>query len=357
MISPFWTTVRSLQDAPDMRGIITALLVTGCAAQPSAPVGIDPGESGDIDNGKGDGISGIPDVHCAGTPDAGAAGKFRHFGSKVIADLGDARHRGIDTIAIASGDTQIVAGDLSYGITDKALEDEDVDVFACRAGSWQALGSARSDDEGHFEIKLGGDHRLPIGMRDMYLSVRGDRSGVAFLAYVADDGAPLAVSDVDGTLTSSENAFGETIILGISVDIQPNAPAAFQTLADRGYQPVYLTARSRAWTEVTRQWLADNGMPRGPLRLAPHTLLPGSGTADYKAQTLASFTGFELALGNGNRATDIDAYTQAGVAPDRITIKLPEFADEVQAHLDAGDAIGIDDYSQLQALAERFPAR
>jgi hypothetical protein len=59
--------------------------------------------------------------------------------------------------------------------------------------------------------------------------------------------------------------------------------------------------------------------------------------------------GFELAAGVGNRATDVTAYTDAGVAADRIFIELPEFADEVQPLIDAGDALGFTSYAELAA--------
>jgi hypothetical protein len=99
------------------------------------------------------------------------------------------------------------------------------------------------------------------------------------------------------------------------------------------------------FTNDTREWLAKKGMPRGALRLAPGVLLPGSATVDYKTRTLDELAAeLPIALGVGNRASDIEAYTNAGVAPDRIFIKLPEFADEVAARLQAGEAIGFPAY-------------
>ncbi|HEU0034622.1 MAG TPA: hypothetical protein VFQ53_28555 [Kofleriaceae bacterium] len=328
---------------------------TACANAPVGDVGLDPDEAGDIDAGKGDSAFGIPDVACADAPVTAPATAFRHTSSKLTAALGDPRHRGVDLIASASAETQWIEGDASYGTFDKALEDEDVDIYACRADAWQLVGSVRTDDEGQFALALGGDDRLPLGLRDMFVSVRGDRTGAKFLALVDHGGAALAVTDVDGTLTSSEAAFGGTIILGLDVGIHDGAPAAFGALADRGYQPVYLTARSRAWTEVTRQWLATKGMPRGPLRLAPHTVLPGSATVDFKAGALTALTGYELALGNGNRASDIEAYQRAGIPADRIFVKLPEFTLELQPHLDAGEAVGYEHYDELRAIAEQLP--
>nr|HEX4314969.1 hypothetical protein [Kofleriaceae bacterium] len=343
-----------------MRPFVVGLVLAGCAASPSQPVGLDPGEGGDIPptsggkaDGPGDGSSnpGVPDVRCDGVPDAGPAGDFHHFSSSVISALGDPRHRGFDLVAPASADPQSIEGWLSYTIADKALEDEDVDLFACRDGAWQPIGTARSDDEGHFALQLSGDARMPIGMRDMYASVVGDRTGTEFLAYVAPDGTPLIVSDVDGTLTSSENAFFETIALGLEPDQQPGASDAYSDAATRGYQLVYVTARGNQYTDDTRQWLVDQGFPRGPVRLADSFLtLPGADTIDYKTSTITALgDGLTIAAGVGNRDSDITAYTNSGVEADHIFIKLPEYQGECQADLDAGKAIGFDAYADLES--------
>jgi phosphatidate phosphatase PAH1 len=327
-----------------------ALALCACSTTSSPPVTVDPGESADAPSGKADSAFAIPDVHCSGEPDAGPAGDFRHFSSELIAAAGDPLHRGFDVVAPASADPQVISGWTSYSIIDKALEDEDVDVFACRASQWKKIGRARTDDEGHFTLTLSGSARLPIGMRDLYLSVVGDRSGAGFLAYVAPDGAPLVASDVDGTLTASENAFLESLALGGTPGEQAGASDAFQRIVTAGYPIVYVTARGNRYTADTRQWLADLGFPRGPVRLADaFVTLPGQDTIDYKTTTLQALgDGLTLFAGIGNRDTDITAYTTAGVSADHIFIKLPEYIDEVKADLAAGKAIGFSDYVSLR---------
>lgn len=319
--------------------IAACLLIAACTS--AGPVAVDPDEVTD-DRKSDTAKAALPDVQCAGTPDAGATRKLRHFSSRLIVALGGARHRGLDLVATADDAEQVIRGEISYTLADKALEDEDVDVFACRAGAWKKLGSARTDDEGAFALTLDGSDRLPIGMRDMFVSVAGDRTGARFLALVADADTELAVSDVDGTLTSSENAFVGGVV-GLDVGIHDGAAVGWQHVVSTGRVPTYVTSRARVFTEDTRTWLAANGMPRGPLRLAPQLLLPGSSTADFKAQTLAALP-LPLAAGVGNRATDIDAYTNAGIPADHIFIKLPEFTEEVAAKLSAGEAVGFDAY-------------
>ncbi len=344
-----------------MRVLFASLLFAACATTPTQPVTVDPSEAGDGDGGKADGPGAtvqVPDVRCSGTPDAGPAGDFNHFSSSVISDLGDPRHRGFDLVAGASADSQSIEGWISYTIADKALEDESVDLFACRAGAWTSIGSATTDGEGHFALALAGDARLPIGMRDIYVSVTGDRTGTSFLAYVAPDDQPLIVSDVDGTLTSSENAFFETIALGIEPDAQPGAADAYQAATNRGYQLVYVTARGNQYTGDTRTWLADKGFPRGPVRLSPSFItLPGGDTIDYKTSTVGALA-LPVQWGVGNRASDITAYTNVGLAGDAIFILSAEYASEVQAPIAAGAAVGLASYDDLRTMyVATLPAR
>jgi hypothetical protein len=326
------------------------LLATTTACDPEPPVTVDPLEASD---GKADSLTKkIPNVRCSGTPNAGATGDWRHFKSRLIS-LASPKHRGIDLAASANDATQTVAGDLSYGITDKALEDEQVDLFACRAGQWRAIGSAISDGEGGFQLGLGGGARLPIGLRDMYLSVSGDRTGTRFMALVAPAGTRLVVSDVDGTLTSSENAYPESLLTGDAVDAKPYAARFLRAVAARGYVPVYLSTRGRAFTGDTRDWLGGQGFPRGILRLAPGLLtLPGSPAESYKEGALDGLgaSGLHVAIGLGNRDSDAEAYQHAGVSGDTTFLNTSEFADEVQPFIDNGSAVGFEDYSELMPI-------
>jgi phosphatidate phosphatase PAH1 len=316
-------------------------VLAGCAAD-SAAVTTDPTEATSEVSGRR-----LPDIRCSGSPDTGAAGRWRHIGSYLSSHAGAPRHRGIDLVTSATAESQTIQGEISYGIEDKALEDEWVEVYACRSGAWVHVGNALTDDEGRFALTLSGGARLPVGQRDVFISVFGDRSSTRALAMVVPDGRALAVSDVDGTLTESENAFPESLVTGADVAAQPGAAAALRTLAARGYPIVYLTARGRYFTADTRDWLAANGFPRGALRLADSIVtLPGSATVDYKTQSMRDL-GLPVSIGIGNRASDVEAYTNVGVSSDRIFIHLPEFSDELQGPLGDGDAVGVTDYNDV----------
>lgn len=328
--------------------LLVSTLAAGCAASPGA-VGFDPSEGGSA--GKADGtLASVPDIRCSGTPDTGDANGFEHFKNEIISRAGDPRHRGFDLVTNASAATQTLEGSISYTFADKALEDEFVDVFACRAGTWKQVGAATTDGEGHFAVDLVAADRLPIGMRDLYVSVVGDRSGVGFIGYVAPDDSPLIVSDVDGTLTSSENAFLETIVLGREPGARDGAARAYDAVTNKGYQLVYVTARGSQYTEATRRWLDHKSFPRGPVRLSPSFVtLPGGDTIAYKTTTITALADkLPIVAGVGNRKSDVTAYASSGVAANRIFVEMPDYASEVQPDLDAGRAIGFTTYDDLR---------
>lgn len=286
---------------------------------------------------------------CAGSPN-GSRTKFRHTRSRILAKIGSPRHRGLDLIAAEGDENQTLGGKLAYTKTDKDLEDEDVEVFACVGKRWRAVGTSRTDDDGRFELTLAGDARLPVGLTDLYAHVPGDGTGVWFVGFVAAHGEQVIVSDIDGTITGSENAVFRAAMLGDDIPHQPGAPEVF---AQSGKTVIYVTARGDQLTQMTRQWLEAHGFPRGPMRLAKSWLtLPGKRTVDLKASTLDSLN-VPIAAGVGNRASDIAAYRNAGLTPDRIFINLPEFTNEVRAPLAAGEATAFDHYADLRKPLRR----
>ncbi|MDX2089155.1 MAG: hypothetical protein SFX73_14960 [Kofleriaceae bacterium] len=278
-------------------------------------------------------------------------GEWRHTGSSLLAAVGDPHHRGRDLVAATTDATQVFDGKLTYGPTDKDLQDEDVDVYACFDDTWRSLGTARTDDDGRFTLTLTGERRLPAGLRDLYLSVVGDRTGARALALVAPAAQRVLVSDIDGTLTESENEYPVALATGTDTDVHPHAAEAFRDAAAKGIVPIYISARGDRFTQDTRDWLAANGFPRGPIHL-PRSIvtIPGEDTIAFKTAALDLVEPFELVAGIGNRATDVAAYKDAGLPPGRILIKLDEFAEELAADLAAGRATGFPSYDQLPAL-------
>lgn len=291
------------------------------------------------------------DTTCQDVPRTAAPRGFRHRVSQIKARLGEPWHRGVDVITSTTTPAQRVEGHLGYG-ADKSLEDEDVELYACITDAWTPIGEARTDDDGQFAVELAADRRLPPGLHALYASVVGDRTGVGFLAYVAPADARVVVTDVDGTLTGSEDGIVRAVVFGSTLTAQPDAGGAFQQLVHAGFQPVYLTSRPRGLTELTRRWLADHGFPPGPLVLAPGITLPGRPSLEHKTTELARLRNRQvpLTVAIGNRATDVVAYTRAGIPGERIFMKGPEFEPELDAYVSSKGATEFVRYAALPDL-------
>jgi len=315
--------------------LLPLLLAAGCALNAELPP----------DNAGMRASSGVS-THCASGPDA-EVGKFRHLRNRMVAKIGDPRHRGNDLIAVESDEKQTVSGKLAYTAADKDLEGEDVWLFACVDDEWKPLGTSRTDKAGRFGLTLTSSSRLPAGMRDLYAHVVGDGTGVRFLAYVAKLGESVIVSDIDGTITESENAIINTVLFGDDIGHRRGAP---QTFAQSGRTIVYLSSRGDQYTEVTRRWLRAHGFPPGPIRLARAAITkPGKHTVEFKTQALRAF-GVPIHAAIGNKPSDVESYTNVGVPAGRIFVKLPEFETDLREDLEARRATGFNDYRALPAM-------
>ncbi len=273
---------------------------------------------------------------------------FRHKRSKLIAKAGSPNHRGVDVIASEDDKSQRITGKLAHGKIDKDIDDEDAEIFACQDnGTWKSLGVVRTDDDGRFAMILG-DNKLPVGMRDLYVASLGDASGAYFVGYVASRGTGIVVTDVDGTISWSENSIIKTVA-SRDHDIK-HRPSAPEALSKVKYPIVYVTARGDVWIDVTRKWLERHGFPRGLLRLSYGAFAkPGSSAIKYKTSTLRALP-VAVAAGIGNRKSDITAYSTIGLAGTQIFIHLPEYAKEVKKDIADGKAVGFSDYAKLPDL-------
>ncbi len=332
-----------------------------------ADQGPGPGDDLSTDTGGGEdlgadqGAAGdpVPYVTCDGPVPVGPKGAWRHIvASPLVTVLGHPLHRGIDLIATTATAVQHIKGEITYGVEDKALEDEAVEVFACLDTGWKLIGQALTDGEGLFDLPLSGAQRLPVGQRPLFLSVIGDRSGTDMIALLATPGGTLAVSDVDGTLTTSESAYPDSLVTGNPVAAWDGAPQALSALQKGRYRMVYLTSRGRRFTQDTRSWLKAHGFPVGPLHLAAALLTaPGQPTVDYKAGAMMDMTKEQLTIqvGIGNRQSDIQAYQQNQVPAQHIFVKRPEFDSEIKPLIDAGQAVGFTDYPSLTPTLAALP--
>jgi hypothetical protein len=262
-------------------------------------------------------------------PDPGAKRPWRDFASN-LAVVSPPRHRGRDQFLIP-GAKQWAIAKFAYGIFDDDIENEDVDVYLLRGctGSWQKLGTARTTRDGqHPTIEQVEDSGgrvyfeltdpLPTGRHRLHFVVGGDLSTTDAFIEVVPRGTAIFVSDVDGTLTTSETAEFGGLLTGALPEANPDAARVLGLLAGKGYRPLYLTARPEWLTGRTREFLAARGFPAGMV----HTTLGGTGALDaaataFKTAEIAALQGKGLrpAYAFGNTETDAAAYANRMIEP------------------------------------------
>ncbi|MBK8266587.1 MAG: hypothetical protein IPK80_35340 [Nannocystis sp.] len=166
------------------------------------------------------------------------------------------------------------------------------------------------------------------------------------------------VFDIDETLTISDAEWEMQKADGTYDPVERAAASEMvSAYADRGYQIIYLTARSQTWvlggtgessTDATRRWLEEHGFPLDPASsriILSKTLVSGDTAIAYKAGALADMQAEGLVFDGayGNATTDIAAFAQAKIPKD-VTFIIGVHAGEEgtvaiagegwQAHLD-----------------------
>lgn len=269
-------------------------------------------------------------------PPPGASTPWRHFLSTIAVASGPPRHRGRD-LFLREGDPQWALAKFSYGPADDDIQDEDVTIQLLRGcgGSWEELGTVRTTNDGahpsiegvddtggrvYFEIPA--ERRLGVGRHRLHFVVRGDLSTADQIVEVVPAGARFVVTDVDGTQTESETAEWAAVLGGPDPAARPSGPELMTAYARRGYRILYLTARPDWLDARTHSWLELRGYPPGIV----HTTLSltgamGTAAIDFKTAELAElearFPG-GLEDGIGNTDTDVAAYVNVGLPPERL---------------------------------------
>lgn len=246
--------------------------------------------------------------------------------------FGDARHRGRDAL-FATGTPQTLIGKFAYGTFDDDLKLEEVDVFVQRdcAGDWEKLGTATTstdetphatvdgveDTGGRIYFDVPSDKQLPEGRHHVAMIVAGDGTSADLIVDVVPAGTRIVVSDVDGTLTSSETAEFFDGLSGTLPDAHPDAATVYGDLVQKGYRMVYLTARPETNLGRTRRFLNERGFPKGLVHTSTSALLPlvDSAAATFKSSDIAALVahGANVFMGVGNTASDADAYEAAQI--------------------------------------------
>ena len=252
---------------------------------------------------------------------------FEHKRSKAIAKLGRVAHSAQD-VMVKPEDNVTIPGKFAYGRVSKDLEDETVVVFLDTCDSYEALGTAVTNDDGRTAFAVNPD-RVPTnpGVYNITQVVRGDASTVGSRLTLAPAGTRLVVFDVDGTLTSGDgelademkNEYLQELYLGKRPpQAYPDAAALTKAWAAKGYLVVYMTGRPYWLAQLTRAWLDAQGCAPGHLHTTDRSrdALPSEGrVGQFKLSYLKQLTdtGYKIDYVYGNAETDVFAYAGAGI--------------------------------------------
>ncbi|MFO0589255.1 MAG: phosphatidylinositol transfer protein [Polyangiaceae bacterium] len=287
--------------------------------------------------------------------------------SPIIAS-GTPGHRGRD-LFVNPGDPQWIIGKFAYSTPpvelDKDLKDEQVDIYVQREceGPWELLGSSFTtndgdhatvegvdDSGGRVYFQIPPDEALGLGRHRVHLVVRGDLTTADMFIEVVPKGTPMFVSDVDGTLTTSENVEFVALLTGTIPDANTDSAKALGILAKKGYHPFYLTARPEYLVSRTREFLGLHGFPPGVV----HTTLTltgatGASAETYKTTELQAIAarGLSPSYGFGNTDSDAATYNTLNIQPkqNRVFFQFD----------DPNGGRRIESYTELLAEFEALP--
>jgi phosphatidate phosphatase PAH1 len=287
----------------------------------------------------------LPTLDCAAPklPAAPLRGWRHWIETPLITSQGAPSHRGRD-LFVNPGAPQTIIAQFAYSTADIDLVDEDVDIYVQRdcSSGWEKLATVPTtrgpdfhppvegvDDTGgrvYFEIPA--DKRLGPGMHRVRLVVAGDGSSTDLFIDVVPPKTPIFISDVDGTLTSSEYVEFLSLMWGDLPETHAGAPEALRALAAKGYRPIYLTARPDWLVQRTRDFLDKHGFPPGIIHTSTSVYGAGFGAsaAAFKTDELAMLAakGLVPQFGFGNHGSDSDAYVSIPQQDHRIFFQIAD---------------------------------
>lgn len=205
------------------------------------------------------------------------------------------------------------------GLMTNFIAEEPVSLwrYSSTDDSWSQLERGTTDLFGEYRFEI--DLAVEDVLRPVYSVLEADRSCAAHYTFLLESGTKVVVTDIDGTLTLSDEELFKQIDDGSYTPLENTSAALLMnTWADKGYQVVYLTARPHAFRAETRAWLDDLGYPVGPVVTA-NSLVFGDSARQYKREwvnRIVSSFGWEVAAAYGNATSDIDAYEDAGISKE-----------------------------------------
>lgn len=273
-------------------------------------------------------------------------------------------HFGKDFYYNESEDQWIIAK-FQYGnyFLRSPLIHEEVSIQLLRdcGSSWETLGKAITSSKGehadvlHFQdeggmvfFKIPEAQKLGLGRHRIRVVVSGDQTATELFLEVLPQDATLFVSDVDGTLTTSEIVEGLASLLGTLPPAHPGAAVLFNGLTKKGYRPLYLSARSTNLVQRTRDFVRSKKFPQGVIQTSSAGTFGISGAkgAAYKSEVLKGYEdrGFKIAFGFGNTAVDAEAFSNASI------LDTNKYFFKFDKYSDFGGGVNFDDYTKLDAV-------
>jgi hypothetical protein len=263
-----------------------------------------------------------------------------------VTTQGASQHRCRDGLAVL-GEPQEIVCKFAYGPWDKDLEDEDVELSVLPEGTetWRRLGIDRTGKDGSrdrargihdlggwFVFEIPEVDWLSPGRHRFRAEVLGDGSAAEARLWILAPKSAVVVFDIDGTITTGDGELTRELVAAtVGDDYHPRIRAgAVDTVRARvvaGALPVYITARPDLLVRRTRDWLASEGLPPGPVRFQSSVAATASKcrTRRYKERVIRGLIseGLSVIAAYGNAVTDIDAYLGAGLDKKRIFIVGP----------------------------------
>ena len=265
---------------------------------------------------------------------------FRHAQNANLAKMDTrVKHEAADTLGNPGGavanthlaDTAMVGStfevDGTMGVTTTTgglfsmpITDEYVSAWTYDGTAWKQLGKTLTDQDGVFSIPA----TMEPNGQPIYAVLEANGTCAPAYDETLPTGAKVVVTDIDGTLTTSDNELAMEIA-DPTYDpmMMGHADALLKAWAMKGYTIIYLTNRPHPLRVETRGWLAEKMMPTGPVITSNGT---ASDAAAYKTvwlQRMVQTFGWNIVAAYGNASTDITAYQNAGIPKTQTFIVGP----------------------------------
>jgi hypothetical protein len=194
--------------------------------------------------------------------------------------------------------------------------------------SWEQLGRTTTAADGSYSFDLG--TTFDAGSHKVWAVFEAGRTCYTHSLMVWPEGTQLVLSDIDGTLTlSDDELFAEIGDPTYDQQTKGSAIELIQAWDAKGYGLVYLTARPGDFRPMTEAWKARRGLPHGLTQFAFSLVFDETARA-YKAEFISGLLNdmqWDIVAAYGNATSDIEAYADAGIPLD-VTFIIGEHAGE-----------------------------